>query len=83
MKLSAVVACYRDAPAVPIMYERLVGAFEKTACSCCILEITLCCLLFEDLIVRTIAGFSGFLPLRNRFPKQVLIRDFVKGESSP
>jgi polyisoprenyl-phosphate glycosyltransferase len=28
MKLSAVVACYRDAPAVPIMYERLVRAFH-------------------------------------------------------
>ncbi|HWF55336.1 MAG TPA: glycosyltransferase family 2 protein [Solirubrobacteraceae bacterium] len=29
MKLSAVIACYRDAPAVPIMYERLVTTFEK------------------------------------------------------
>ena len=29
MKLSAVVACYRDAPAVPIMYERLVRAFHE------------------------------------------------------
>jgi dolichol-phosphate mannosyltransferase len=29
MKLSAVVACYRDAPAVPIMYERLVKAFAE------------------------------------------------------
>lgn len=29
MKLSAVIACYRDAPAVPIMYERLVKVFEK------------------------------------------------------
>ena len=28
-KLSAIIACYRDAPAVPIMYERLVGVFEK------------------------------------------------------
>jgi glycosyltransferase involved in cell wall biosynthesis len=28
-KLSAVIACYRDAPAVPIMYERLVAAFEE------------------------------------------------------
>jgi dolichol-phosphate mannosyltransferase len=28
VKLSAVVACYRDAPAVPIMYERLVRAFR-------------------------------------------------------
>jgi polyisoprenyl-phosphate glycosyltransferase len=27
-KVSAVIACYRDAPAVPIMYERLVAAFE-------------------------------------------------------
>ena len=29
MKLSAVIACYRDAPAVPIMYERLRKTFEK------------------------------------------------------
>ena len=28
-KLSAVIACYRDAPAVPIMYERLVATFAK------------------------------------------------------
>jgi glycosyltransferase involved in cell wall biosynthesis len=29
LKLSAVIACYRDAPAVPIMYERLVRAFAQ------------------------------------------------------
>jgi polyisoprenyl-phosphate glycosyltransferase len=29
MKLSAIIACYRDAPAVPEMYERLVAAFAK------------------------------------------------------
>ena len=29
MKLSAVIACYRDAPAVPLMHERLVAAFTK------------------------------------------------------
>jgi polyisoprenyl-phosphate glycosyltransferase len=29
IKLSAVIACYRDAPAVPIMYERLKNTFEK------------------------------------------------------
>jgi len=28
-KLSAVIACYRDAPAVPIMYERLTATFKK------------------------------------------------------
>ncbi len=28
-KLSAIVACYRDAPAVPIMYQRLIAVFEK------------------------------------------------------
>jgi dolichol-phosphate mannosyltransferase len=28
-KLSAVVACYRDAPAVPIMHRRLVAVFEE------------------------------------------------------
>lgn len=28
MKLSAVIACYRDAEAVPIMHERLVAAFN-------------------------------------------------------
>lgn len=27
-KISAVIACYRDAPAVPIMYQRLRAAFE-------------------------------------------------------
>jgi len=27
-RLSAVIACYRDAPAVPIMYKRLVDTFE-------------------------------------------------------
>ena len=29
MKLSAIIACFRDAPAVPLMYERLVAAFAK------------------------------------------------------
>lgn len=29
VRLSAIVACYRDAPAVPLMYERLVATFEK------------------------------------------------------
>jgi glycosyltransferase involved in cell wall biosynthesis len=29
VKLSAVIACYRDAPAVPIMYERLRGMFGE------------------------------------------------------
>jgi glycosyltransferase involved in cell wall biosynthesis len=29
VKLSAVIACYRDAPAVPIMYERLVKMFAE------------------------------------------------------
>ncbi len=29
IKLSAVIACYRDAPAVPMMYERLKKTFEK------------------------------------------------------
>ncbi len=28
-RLTAVVVCYRDAPAVPIMYERLTGVFAK------------------------------------------------------
>jgi polyisoprenyl-phosphate glycosyltransferase len=32
LKLSAVIACYRDAPAVPIMYERLVAAFAEVGC---------------------------------------------------
>lgn len=32
MKLSAVIACYRDAPAVPVMYERLVAAFAEVRC---------------------------------------------------
>jgi glycosyltransferase involved in cell wall biosynthesis len=29
VRLSAIIACYRDAPAVPIMYERLLGAFDE------------------------------------------------------
>jgi polyisoprenyl-phosphate glycosyltransferase len=29
VKLSAIIACYRDAPAVPQMYERLVNAFAE------------------------------------------------------
>lgn len=28
-KLSAIIACYRDAPAVPIMHQRLTGVFQK------------------------------------------------------
>src|SRR5260370_35456325 len=28
-KLSAIIACYRDAPAVPHMYERLRAVFDK------------------------------------------------------
>jgi len=28
-KLSAIIACYRDAPAVPLMYERLTATFTK------------------------------------------------------
>ena len=28
-KLSAVIACYRDAPAVPYMHQRLTSVFRK------------------------------------------------------
>ena len=28
-KISAVVACYRDAPAIPLMYQRLIDVFSK------------------------------------------------------
>jgi len=28
-KLSVIIACYRDAPAIPIMYERLTDSFQK------------------------------------------------------
>jgi len=28
-KITAVIACYRDAPAVPIMYQRLIAVFAK------------------------------------------------------
>src|SRR5258708_33395158 len=31
-KLSAIIACYRDAPAVPHMYERLRAVFDKIGC---------------------------------------------------
>jgi polyisoprenyl-phosphate glycosyltransferase len=30
-KLSAIIACYRDAPAVPIMHDRLTAVFQKLA----------------------------------------------------
>jgi glycosyltransferase involved in cell wall biosynthesis len=32
VKISAVIACYRDEPAVPIMHERLVAAFAEIGC---------------------------------------------------
>lgn len=32
VKISAVIACYRDAPAVPIMHERLVATFGEIGC---------------------------------------------------
>jgi dolichol-phosphate mannosyltransferase len=32
MKISPIIACYRDADAVPIMYERLVATFAKIGC---------------------------------------------------
>lgn len=28
-KISAVIACYNDGPAVPVMYERLVAVFSR------------------------------------------------------
>ena len=28
-KISAIIACYRDAPAIPIMHERLAAVFQK------------------------------------------------------
>jgi glycosyltransferase involved in cell wall biosynthesis len=31
-KLSAVIACYRDAPAIPFMHERLTAVFRKIGC---------------------------------------------------
>ena len=31
-RLSAIIACYRDAPAVPIMHERLSAVFEELGC---------------------------------------------------
>src|ERR1039457_6934413 len=31
-KISAVVICYRDAPAVPIMHKRLTAVFQKIGC---------------------------------------------------
>jgi dolichol-phosphate mannosyltransferase len=33
-KLSVVIACYRDAPAVPIMHERLTAVFKKLGVDC-------------------------------------------------
>jgi len=32
MKLSPIIACYRDAQAVPLMYRRLVETFERIGC---------------------------------------------------
>lgn len=31
-KISAIIACYRDAPAVPVMHERLTKTFQKLGC---------------------------------------------------
>lgn len=31
-KISAIIACYRDAPAVPFMHERLTKTFQKIGC---------------------------------------------------
>jgi len=31
-KISAVIACYRDAPAVPVMHERLTKTFQEIGC---------------------------------------------------
>jgi dolichol-phosphate mannosyltransferase len=31
-KISAIIACYRDAPAVPIMHERLTKTFQEIGC---------------------------------------------------
>ena len=31
-KISAIIACYRDAPAVPIMHQRLTAVFQKIGC---------------------------------------------------
>ena len=28
-KISAIIACYRDEPAIPFMHERLMGVFRK------------------------------------------------------
>lgn len=28
-KLSAIIACYRDAPSIPMMYDRLIAVFQK------------------------------------------------------
>ena len=30
--ISAVIACYKDAPAIPIMHERLTKVFNKIGC---------------------------------------------------
>jgi dolichol-phosphate mannosyltransferase len=32
LKISAVIACYRDAPAVPIMHKRLIDTFDRIGC---------------------------------------------------
>ena len=32
-KLTAIIACYKDAQAMPIMYERLVATFKKIGCN--------------------------------------------------
>ena len=31
-KISAIIACYRDEPAIPIMHERLTAVFNKIGC---------------------------------------------------
>lgn len=32
-KISPIIACYKDAQAIPIMYERLVATFDKIGCN--------------------------------------------------
>jgi polyisoprenyl-phosphate glycosyltransferase len=60
-KISAVIACYRDAPAVPIMYERLVATFAKIGVD------------YEIIFVNDASPDDAAAEIAGRDPKVVVI----------
>ena len=64
-KITASIACYRDAPAVPIMYQRLVAVFAKIGVDYEIIFVDDCSPDNADEVLAELAG---------RDPKVVVIR---------